>query len=329
MEQPPGPRWLLLIHQIPPKPAYLRVKVGRRLQRLGAVPIKNSVYALPKSDSAHEDMQWILREIVKEGGDASLCEANFVDGLTDDEIEALFHTARKADYDEIAAEARQVERALPRRGHEIKKATRSQVEADLSRLAKRLSDVTTIDFFGTPEREVAASIIAGIEARLRPAEESPTGRSTPPASVQGRTWITRSGIHVDRMASAWLIRRFIDSEARFKFVAPKGYRPESGELRFDMSEAEFTHEGDNCTFEVLLSRFSIDDSGLRPIAEIVHDIDLKDSKFGREDALGFERLVAGIAMAHKDDDVRLARASAVLDDLYEYFKRKRTEGTGK
>src|SRR5947207_473928 len=108
-------RWLLLIHQIPPKPAYLRVKVGRRLQRLGAVAIKNSVYALPKSDSANEDLQWVLQEIVKGGGDASLCEANFVDGLADDQIEALFHSARKADYHAIAAEARQLERQLPKR----------------------------------------------------------------------------------------------------------------------------------------------------------------------------------------------------------------------
>jgi hypothetical protein len=324
MEHPSEPRWLLLIHQIPPKPAYLRVKVGRRLQRLGSVAIKNSVYALPKSDAAYEDLQWVLQEIVKGGGDASLCEANFVDGLTDEEIEALFHTARKADYDEIAAEARQIERALPRRGQEIKKAARIQIESSLSRLSKRLGEVNAIDFFGTSGREVVASLIAGIEARLRPAESSAPSSPPPPDTAEGRTWVTRNGIHVDRMASGWLIRRFIDKEARFKFVAPKGYRPNHGELRFDMFEAEFTHEGDNCTFEVLLSRFSIDDPGLRPIAEIVHDIDLKDSKFGREDALGFERLVAGIAIAHKDDEVRLERASAVLDDFYEYFKRKRT-----
>jgi hypothetical protein len=306
----------------------LRVKVGRRLQRLGAAAIKNSVYALPKSDAAHEDMQWVLQEIVKGGGDASLCEANFVDGLTDEEIEALFHAARKVDYDEIAAEARQIERLLPRRGQEIKEAARIQIKSNLSRLSKRLSEVNAIDFFGTSGREVVASLIAGIETRLKPAQDSKLEPPTPLDQVQGRTWVTRNGIHVDRMASAWLIRRFIDKEARFKFVAPKGYRPDSGELRFDMFEAEFTHEGDNCTFEVLRSRFSLDDPGLRPIAQIVHDIDLKDSKFGREDALGFERLVAGIAIAHKDDDVRLARASAVLDDLYEYFKRKRTNQGG-
>ena len=154
MDRPAEPRWLLLIHQIPPKPAYLRVKVGRRLQRLGAVAIKNSVYALPKSDSAYEDMQWVLQEIVKGGGDASLCEASFVDGLTDQEIETLFHTARKADYDEIATEAHQIEGALPRRGQAVKEAMRIQIESNLIRLSKRISDVTAIDFFGTPEREV-------------------------------------------------------------------------------------------------------------------------------------------------------------------------------
>jgi hypothetical protein len=126
------------------------------------------------------------------------------------------------------------------------------------------------------------------------------------------------------MASAWLIRCFIDPEARFKFVPAKGYKPEAGELRFDMFEAEFTHDGDRCTFEVLIGRLGLKDPALRPIAEIVHDIDLKDSKFAREETAGIDRLIVGIAMAHKDDETRLTRASAVFDDLYEYFRRKRS-----
>jgi hypothetical protein len=125
------------------------------------------------------------------------------------------------------------------------------------------------------------------------------------------------------MASAWLIRRFIDKDARFKFVPGKGYRPEAGELRFDMFEAEFTHEGDRCTFEVLLQRFGLSEPALKQVAEIVHDIDLKDGKFGREDALGVDRLIAGIAMANPEDEKRLAEGSAVFNNLYEYFKRKR------
>jgi hypothetical protein len=151
------------------------------------------------------------------------------------------------------------------------------------------------------------------------ASKAPTTRRE---DLQGKTWVTRKGIHVDRMASAWLIRRFIDSGARFKFVPPKGYKPLPGELRFDMFEAEFTHEGDRCTLEVLMERIGLGDPAVIPIAEIVHDIDLKDSKFGRQETLGIERLIAGICMAQKEDETRLVRGEAVFNDLYEYFRRK-------
>jgi len=124
------------------------------------------------------------------------------------------------------------------------------------------------------------------------------------------------------MASAWLLRRFVDPEAKFKFVPARGYRPEKGEIRFDMFEADFTHEGDRCTLEVLLQRFKLDTTALRPIAEIVHDIDLKDSKFGRPETAGIERLITGICGVHKDDEARLARASALFDDLYGSFTRR-------
>ena len=139
----------------------------------------------------------------------------------------------------------------------------------------------------------------------------------------GQTWVTRRGVHVDRIASAWLIRRFIDPEARFKFVADKGYVPEMGEIRFDMFEAEYTHEGDHCTFEVLLARLCQPEPALQAIAEIVHDIDLKDGKFGREEAAGIKTLIAGIAAATDDDSRRLERGASALDDLYEYFRKKR------
>ena len=133
--------------------------------------------------------------------------------------------------------------------------------------------------------------------------------------------MTRKGLHVDRIASAWLILRFVDSTAKFKFVPARGYRSEQGELRFDMFEADFTHEGDRCTFEVLIQRLEIHDPALRAIAQIVHDIDLKDSKFGRPEMPGVQRLVAGICLLHKEDDVRLARGAALFDDLYGAFGR--------
>jgi hypothetical protein len=318
-------RWLLLIHQIPPKPDYFRVKIWRRLQRLGAVAIKNSVYVLPKNEQTQEDFQWVLREIVEGGGDATLCEARFVDGLSDGEVEGLFQTARSADYDEIAVEARRLaEISAPK--SKTKDDRSAQIEPDLAKLKRRLAEIVAIDFFGGRGREVVDGLISGIEARIH---ESRSGTrrmrsaALPVAELKDKTWVTRKGIYVDRIASAWFVRRFVDSGALFKFVPAKGYKPLSGEVRFDMFEAEFTHEGDRCTLEILIERTGIDDPALIRIAEIVHDIDLKDSKFARQETPGIEQVIAGIAMAHKDDETRLARGSAVLDDLYEYFRRKR------
>ena len=320
------PKWLLLIHQIPPKPNYFRVKIGRRLQRLGAAPIKNSVYALPRSEQSYEDFEWVVREIVEDGGEASVCEARFVEGLSDAQVEAIFNSAREADYLELAGEARQLQ--TPSRGKKNQGA-REELESNIARLRKRLAEIENIDFFAATGRDTVEALLVGLEERLKESTSSasePSDAGAPRLSieeVQARTWVTRKGIHVDRMSSAWLIRRFIDKDARFKFVAGKGYRPEPRELRFDMFEAELTHEGDRCTFEVLLNRFELTDPALKQIAEIVHDIDLKDGKFGREDALGLDRLIAGIAMAHPEDEKRLTEGTAVFNSLYEYFRRKR------
>lgn len=317
-------RWLLLIHQIPPKPDYLRVKIWRRLQRLGAVPVKNSVYVLPMSDQTQEDFQWVLREVIESGGDASLCEARFVDGLSDDEVMQLFRSAREEDYQEISRDLERIATSLSKKT-KTDSEREKRLALELERIHKRMAEVLAIDFFSAPGRETAERLIFALDARLQ--ESSPAGKAAKAKQqlqeFQDRTWVTRKGIHVDRMASAWLIRRFIDPNARFKFVPAKGYQPAPGEIRFDMYEAEFTHEGDRCTFEVLIERLRLVDPGLGPIAEIVHGIDLKDSKFAREETPGIDRIIAGIAMANKDDDARLARGFALFEDLYEYYKRKR------
>ena len=314
-------RWLLLIHQIPPKPNYLRVKIWRRLQRLGAVAIKNSVYALPKNDQSQEDFQWVLREIMEGGGDGTLCEARLIDGVTDDDIEGLFQSARAADYAQISEAARLITRTLPVK---LKpEAHRLELEHEIVKLRRRFDEVVAIDFFGASGREAASGLISQIESRTHGNKARPPQTRTDREKLRGKIWVTRKGIHIDRMASAWLIRRFIDEQAKFKFVPAKGYKPLSNEIRFDMFEAEYTHEGDRCTFEVLIERVGIDDPALIPIAEIIHDIDLKDGKYKRRDALGIERIIGGIAMSHKDDETRLSRGAAVFDELYEYFKRKR------
>ena len=317
------PRWLLLIHQIPPRPAYLRVKVGRRLQGLGAVAIKNSVYVLPRSEQALEDCQWVRREIVAGHGEATVCEARFVEGHSDADVETLFTTARDAEYASLAEDARRLERAL------VGSKRRAPIGAEqarprLLRLRKQLSDVMAIDFFGASGRDAVEGLLSGIEARLRPAPARTDLQKTVSADgIRGRTWVTRRGIQVDRIASAWLIRRFIDPEARFKFVLGHEYTPAAGELRFDMFEAEFTHDGDLCTFEVLLRHFGLKEAALRSLGEIVHDIDLKDAKFARPEAPGLDGLIAGLAMRHQEDEARRSEGAAVFDSLHAYFKRKR------
>jgi hypothetical protein len=197
-----------------------------------------------------------------------------------------------------------------------------------ARLRKRLAEVVEIDFFGAIGREGAESTLAELEARLSKdvsgmRNENVDSKASALAALRDRTWVTRQGVHVDRIGSAWLIRRFIDPDARFKFVSGKGYRPVEGELRFDMFQAEFTHEGDKCTFEVLLDRVATKDPALRAIAEIIHDIDLKDNKFGRDESVGVRTLIDGIALTTADDLERIARGTEVFNSLYEAFGKKR------
>lgn len=318
--------WLLLIHQLPPKPAYLRVKIWRRLQGLGAISVKNSVYVLPAGEQALEDFQWLLREIEQGGGEGIICEANLVDGLADPEVRGLFDAARDTDYAEIAKELRVLTADMDRSGG-VTPEKKAEAKGQIARLRRRYGEVSAIDFFSATGRMTVEGLLTELESRLADAkielEEQDSGVRKSSEDLIGKVWVTRRGVHVDRIACAWLIRRFIDPKARFKFVPEKDYDPQPGELRFDMFKAEFTHEGDECSFEVFLERAILNDPALRPIAEIVHDIDLKDGKFGREQAAGIADLIAGICMSQKDDIVRVERGSAVFDDLYEYFRKKR------
>ena len=317
MSERPDNRWLLLIHQIPPKPDYFRVKIWRRLQRVGAVAVKNSVYVLPKSESTLEDFQWVLREITEGGGDASLCEAGFVEGLTDAQIESLFRAARDADYSTVAEEARELTKKV--RSHRSSESG-AEVEAGVTKLRNRLTEIAAIDFFDSLGRQTAEGLVSSLERLVQPQDQNEPAIAV--AHYRGRTWVTRKGIHVDRMASAWLIRRFIDERARFKFVPARGYQPQKGEVRFDMFDAEFTHEGDRCTAEILMLRFALKATQLRPIVELVHNIDLKDAKFERPETAGVEALITGICTRSKDDPERLERGSAMFDELFEFFSRR-------
>lgn len=310
--------WLLLIHQLPAKPAYARVKVWRRLQVLGAVLVKNAVYALPSNEETQEDFAWLTREVVELGGEALVCEAELVEGLSDAELRQMFVVARNEDYGRVAEEAR----ALAKRLDGATDADLADIASQVGRLRKQLSEVAAIDFFEADGKDAAEQPIARLERQLQQGSEVMTPEPGKPVAPFGdsKIWVTREHVQIDRIASAWLVRRFIDPAASFKFVPGRSYAPRAGEVRFDMFEGEYTHEGDRCTFEVLLLRAGLDDPALAAIGEIIHDIDLKDGKYGREETAGIRTVMSGIATAHREDEQRLARGAAVLDDLYEYFK---------
>jgi hypothetical protein len=316
-----GARWVLFMPTIPAKPASVRVKIWRRLQAIGAVGLRGSVYALPNREECVEVFEWVSRELHELGGQASICEGRFLDDSTDDDIERRFIEARHADYAEIAAAARQLAKRL-----DTKRRTPQQIAqiGDAhARLIHRFGEVTAIDFLHVPGREAVEGLLAAIARAL---SRDGTRAGAPldvMARPSGATWVTRTGVHVDRIASAWLIRRFIDPRAQLKFVPAKGYRPGDGELRFDMFEAEFTHIGDRCTFEVLVERMGLRDPALVAIGEIIHDLDLRDDKFGRDETAGVRSTIDGICTVARNDEQRIAAASPMLDGLYSHFSLKR------
>ncbi|MBI4774715.1 MAG: chromate resistance protein [Deltaproteobacteria bacterium] len=316
--------WLLFIHQIPPKPDALRVKIWRRLQQVGAVAIKQSVYVMPFSEQSREDLSWTLKEIVEGGGDGSISEARFVEGLSDEQILALFHNARKSDYEKLIQEANAL-LAEWSSGESDPRDPATRGPAQLAKLQRRLDEMAAIDFFRTPERATAELQLKELGNLLT---RQPSANNTVNEGIgdlMGKTWVTRCNLFVDRIACGWLIRRFVDNTAAFKFVPGPHYAPKPNEVRFDMYDGEYTHEGDRCTFEVMVQRLQIQDHAMGPLAEVVHDIDLKDGKFGRSETYGFNALLTGLVAAHPDDDERMTEGFRLFDNLYAYYQRQKRE----
>lgn len=312
-----SPPWLALLHQLPAKPPYLRVKIWRRLQAIGAVPLKNAVHVLPRGAESETAFRDLLAEISQSGGEAILIEARLLVGQSDADVRGLFDAARDADYADIADTARRLIDTGPTSGSEIAK------------LQKRLEEVERLDFFCAHGRQQADAALAELD-RLR-YQHPDVSRAEPAEEVEAldltnRIWVTRSGVHVDRIACAWLIRRFIDPEARFKFVDARSHVPGLDELRFDMADAEFTHEGDRCSFETLLLRAGLTrDPGLVAIGEIIHDLDIGDGKFGRPETSGLGAMLSGVCASTDDDLQRIAFAGEALNQFHAYFSNRKGE----
>jgi hypothetical protein len=306
-------RWLLLVHSLPPKPPYLRAKVMKRLTKLGALALKRSAYLLPSDEGTLEDFQWLRQEICDEGGDAWVVDARFVAGLRDEEIRERFRAMRSNDYRALAVDARGLLDRVRQDGSGQDDPT---IEADRRRLLRRVEATRGIDFFHATERDEVEALMSTIEGLSGTGTKKPTQVPAGEA-LRSRTWVTRTGVKVDRMASAWLIRRFIDPAATFVFVAPENASSIPGALRFDMFEGEFTHDGGRCTFEVLLTVSARgDDRGLAAIAQIVHDLDLRDDRYQRPETAGVAALIDGIVSRFDDDHRRIAESTPLFEALY-------------
>jgi hypothetical protein len=317
--------WLLLIHQLPPRPTNLRVRIWRKLQKLGAIAIKNSVYVLPANEKTNEDFQWLKQEIDSAGGEASVFRADSVEGATDKEIVDTFRKTRDEEFAEITASLDGLAGSVREqtRGKHLSTSRLAANETELDRLHSELQRVIANDFFEAKGRVAALNAYERCQKSIR-ASQSPNIRAAR-ASVkqgvlaiqnyQGRRWMTRRNIHIDRLASAWLIKEFIDKQPRFYFVAD-GEVVENA-IPFDMFGAEFTHQGEDCTFETMLKRFGLNEiRGLQELAQIVHDIDLKDDKFHRLEAAGLNAIINGLSERLQNDRKLLQQASVIFDALF-------------
>jgi hypothetical protein len=317
MKTVPTTRWLALLHQLPAKPPYQRVKIWRRLQAIGAVPLKNAAHVLPRSDEAEALFRALADEIVAGGGEATLIGAELLAGQSDGDVRGLFDAARDADYGEIADAARRLLETGPASGQ------------DIARLQKRMEEAGRIDFFGAHGRQDAEAALAELDRQRYAHPDVSRGapaEAVEPEDLVDKIWVTRRGIHADRIACAWLIRRFIDPGAQFRFVDAKSHVPAPGELRFDMVDAEFTHEGDRCSFETLLLRAHLtEDVGLTALGEIIHELDIADGKFARPETAGVGAMLSGVCASTDEDLDRIARASDALDQFYSFFSSRKNE----
>jgi hypothetical protein len=308
-----GRQWLCLVFFLPTKRAPARVQAWRRLQRAGAVLLNNSAYVLPASVETREDLEWIKQEIVSSGGQAMVLAARAPDAATEDEIVDAFRAARSRDFEELIADAGKLMRLARQRSA---RTTGRKLTQRLRRLRERFEEKAAIDFMKAPGRDEVAALLEQLDqltGRRRTMAPSQTTAASA-TDYRDKVWVTRPQPGVDRMSSAWLIRRFIDSRARFVFGLPTA-TPEA--IPFDTFEAEFGHHGTSCTFETFCERFAITDPAVRHIGRIVHDLDLKETKYNESETATIGRLVEGLRRAQRDDDALLQSGIDMFEALYQ------------
>lgn len=309
---------LLLLIGVPPTPSSLRVRVWRRLRSLGAVPLKRTAYLLPDTPERYEDFQWLAQEIQRDGGDATLIRVRQIENVSPEDVLRLFHEPRDHDYKQLATRYRKVLQGLDRKSA----AKNRRVQEELPRLAKEHQRIRDVDFFDAPggaEVRRLEEVIAMRTRRPEPVrrEERPTLDLT---KARGRRWVTRPRPHIDRIASAWLIKRFIDPQAEFVFAPPAEFPKDA--IPFDAPGVELSHQGEDCTFETLIKTARLRDRRLARLAEIVHEADLRDGKYPHEVARGIDVAIRALLAASPDDHQVLANGMMLFEGLYTTTPRK-------
>ena len=294
--------WLLLTFTLPTKRASQRVEVWRRLQRYGTVPLGNSGYLLPSDASNEERFQWLATAIRKYGGDASVVRVESIDNLSTPKLKSQFSEARNREYQDLIQQIQTITATSERKG-----------EARLSRLRNRFQEIVNVDFFDSPLQERVRALLEEASS-LRSAKAGVRAKINP-KDYKNRMWVTRPRPGVDRCASAWLIRQFIDKKAQFTF-APEDQVPVQA-VPFDMfHEAGFGHRGGDCTFETLEKEFRIRDPRVMVIGQMIHDADLLDDRFGRKEGYGVDEILKGWAQQGLADEELLERGMELIEGLY-------------
>jgi len=299
--------WLLLLYSLPTGKKTERVAIWRRLKKMGAVQIKTSTYLLPDETAQYEQFQWLAQQIRDYGGDSTLVRANEIEGLTRENVIAMFNNARAKDYVELR---KSLQGLIARR----KRADAEEAAAELERVTRQFREIRAVDFFDSPRGHDVAML-------LRRAEGPRHSRQLEKLDVrqyQGKTWLTRPRPEIDRVGSAWLISKFIDRKPKFVFAPKADAMPDA--IPFDMLDAQFSHQGNYCTFETLTKRFAISDKSIAKIGEMIHDADLDDARFQRVEAVGVDRVLKGWAKEGLPDEEILRRGFECFDALYSFLQ---------
>ena len=301
--------WLLLLLRLPATHTTQRVAIWRKLKKSGAIQIQTSTYILPDEPARYESFQWLTQHIRDAGGDATLVRAREIEGLPNEKLIGLFNSTRAKEYTALAEMLRSSK-------HRGKTTTKEPAPHLIDRVRKQFREIQQTDFFDCPRAQDVEMRLGKLEGDQRSESTANKIRSR---DYRGRIWLTRPRPEIDRVGSAWLVRNFIDPNARFIFgqKIPKKRRVVS----FDMLNADFSHQGDDCTFETLTKRFGIQDKTLRKIGEMIHDADLDDGKFGRNECIGIDRVLKGWAKEGLADQEILRRGFECFEALHAFLRR--------